>query len=467
MSRLLRAAIVSLLNASGITAGALQGTLVEDGSGNAVPRALVRAFAASNNAPVAEAQTDANGRFALGIPSMRGYVLRMSKRGYIGVEVAVSDALPNPLRVRMPKLATFEGQVRQADGAAVRGASVVGLWRPSGSSVSTRMVTASSDDSGRFRIADLPPGYYKFACAAHLTVSGALAFVLAYPDRTGDREISVGPGDQLTDTFTPAASTRFHLYGRNAAAGPGHFHLFNLGPPDVLALTSGSADGTFRFEGLPAGLYQLIEDSPGGESANGGVTIRLNGDMEGVVSAPSGLSVVPLTVDLPETCGPEATVVVERLLTLADYVPAVRTNVVRGKSANLTLAPGSYRVTARNKDGQCMSLADTGLRVGGDGTAPAIRAVLSRKTMVLGTVSKSAPHQSVGVVLMPLSGVEPLLLRVAATAEDGRFVFSDVLPGNYLAAARLFEDQQARWLTTDGSKFSISGTAMTIDVNQH
>jgi hypothetical protein len=467
MSKLLQAAIAGLLTASGMT-GALEGTLVEDGSGNAIRRALVRAFAASNNAPVAEAQTDANGRFSLGIPSMSGYVLRMSKQGYLGVEVAASEALPNPLRIRMPKLATFEGQVRRADGAAVRGASVAALWRPWGSSVSTRIVTASSDDSGRVRIADLPPGYYQFACAAHLIVSGTVAFVMVYPDRAGDQEIPVHPGDQLTDTFTAAASTGFHLYGRSvAAAGPGHFHLFRLGPPDVLALTSGSADGTYRFEGLPAGLYQLIEDSPGGGSANGGVTIRLNSDMEGVVSAPSRPSVVPLTVDLPEECGPEATVVVERLLALPGYVPAVRTNIVRGKSANLTLAPGSYRATARNKDGQCMSLADTGLRVGNEGAGPAIRAVLSRKTMVSGTVSKSAPHQPVGVVLMPLSGVEPLLLRVAATAEDGRFVFSDVLPGNYFAAARLFEDEQARWLNLDGSKFSISGAAMTIDVNQH
>ena len=78
-----------------------------------------------------------------------------------------------------------------------------------------------------------------------------------------------------------------------------------------------------------------------------------------------------------------------------------------------------------------MSLPDTGLRVGGDGHDPGIRLVLSRKTMVSGTVSKFSPHQVVG-----LATLDPVASQAGYDPRPGQRIFPNEPVKPYEAAGR-------------------------------
>jgi hypothetical protein len=106
--------------------------------------------------------TDAEGRFALGVPT--SYTLTIAKAGYAPAIVSGrATASDGELRVRLSRGAVITGRVTDELGFAVVNAGVrVRRLQPSSSEVAAGLVqfTTETDDAGAFRVGSLPPGRY-------------------------------------------------------------------------------------------------------------------------------------------------------------------------------------------------------------------------------------------------------------------------------------------------------------------
>jgi len=105
---------------------------------------------------IAEVETDAEGRFAVPVEIGRSYLVVVTSRGF-AVERIGSRYAGEHVGVRMHRGATILGRVKRATEDAPVADARIRIFPTDGRSARVR-VECTTDDAGRFRFDDLPPG---------------------------------------------------------------------------------------------------------------------------------------------------------------------------------------------------------------------------------------------------------------------------------------------------------------------
>lgn len=227
-------------------------------------------------------RTDSLGRFAIMSLPSGSYTLRVRQEGYAHVRGATvvlkeGEAVTG-LVLRAGKRGSVAGTVRDDKGGPIVGAGIVAFNRrmlgframlvPGGS--------ATTDDGGQFRVADLPPGDY-LICACKVdsprAAKGAMVFAPTfYPGSTSVANafsIDVAYSDDRSGmdiTVTPVRPSR--VSGKLTGGGPDlsttHNLTMLLQDDDAAAMALSEevprvflADGSFEFVGVTPGRYIL------------------------------------------------------------------------------------------------------------------------------------------------------------------------------------------------------------------
>jgi len=183
-------AVLSLAFGSGLaSAASITGMIVDDATGMAVAKSEVRVFGQMFARDLTvDATTKDDGTFQADDLRAGDYTVSAWSPGYVSTATTthVGDESA-PLHIRLVRLGAIERQLTGLQGWT---ASVLALtrsvdkktgietWKPV---LGNRTRSAAVDGEGRFRIPDLPPGFYS------LLVAYSHSGVLRYPDGKGFR----------------------------------------------------------------------------------------------------------------------------------------------------------------------------------------------------------------------------------------------------------------------------------------
>jgi hypothetical protein len=477
--------------------GAVEGVVVNSVTGTPVRKALVTLRQVDRYAGE-QARSDGAGRFHLLVPA-GSYVAWAEAQGYAQaapdytrtaprartVTVTAGGAVKD-LLLRIPPAAVLTGRVLDAEGRPVPRAALQ-LFRyryGAGRAKMESPYSATADDRGEYRIANITPGGYylsanhyvappEAAGRVHSTVVERGYGFMFHPgvERAAEAApIELAPGAELTQDLRLPRVRLFHI--RGLVAGP-------LGP-DAFAMAdtcAGSvpprhsvrirAGGLFDFWGMTPGLYCLSVSS---QSAQGffyasrqvtltdhdvqdveltlepGATLRGSATTEGVAQDKIARILVGLE---PEDGGetrfgePDA----GGGFTIAGLAPAVyRIGVAR-------MPAGVYLKAIRQGSADLTAVARLDMRAG---AAPLELVFASGVGGVTGTASGAgAGLEPIAITLAPvapLAGRADLIVTVDADNPAGCFRIQGVAPGAYrlfaweLADTALAESQEFRAL---------------------
>ena len=446
-----------------LTDDTLTGQVTEDNSGNPVPSAELRFHKPGLRELAADLETDRQGRFtAAGLPAGQ-YTIEVVKSNYAGTTFQLTVPAPR-LSVRLVHYGVIDGEVHNASGdpmpAIIRapGGRTIGSARltiltkdPATGRLNT-FREASLEEAGHYRIYDLPPGQY----AIGLWYSGQNegAGVQLYPDNTNPRLFSVAGGeeyDHIDFTVIPRPAAQISGRIEIPEGVKGQFQLA-LGLPDQpnlpLASVLSENDGTFHFDKIPPGTYDLFAAGPVGgygafdsildakvESFFGRTRIQSAGqNVEGV-----NLPVAPgktLRVIVHAQPGCPASVRLN-LTSLEPWAMMFRTNseATPGKELSIPkLAPGLFRIAAADLGKTCFQTNDTVADLRGDSTEPA-----AIELAVAGSLHGRTSAANAALVLTSLSPTDATQRRVAYSDATGQFSFESLPPGRYKIAGKVIE----------------------------
>jgi hypothetical protein len=279
-------------------AGMLEGTVTEYVSGQAVASAEVKALAASGSGIIAETQTDSNGSFRLQTLGSGDRRIEVYKSGYvlmvIGVRIGEMEKA-KPISVSLLRCGSISGSVSDQEGRSLSNAMVFAVPRfPDGALVRSSSLYSAGhhahvDAEGGYRLYDLPPGDYilvatygasRFAIGssgAAETPTQAGSGVALFPSNSGPQLFSISSGEEYRNIdFTISSSPLFHVGGRLEGAPPNAKIWLALASRDeptfAIAVSQGESDGTFHFDGIPSGSYDLLITGPiNGRNVQGGL----------------------------------------------------------------------------------------------------------------------------------------------------------------------------------------------------
>ena len=237
--------------------GRFEGFVVASGTGKPVPDARVQLGTATRPLPsfrygeqpaFATTETDAGGAFAVdGVPEGELHV-RIEHDAFAPRSLGPVDLSASPLRIELSTGGAISGTVVDASGALLAGRTVRLVSREGHG---TR--TARTGTDGAFAFERLPAGRWGLA----LLSSGpeATAFM-----RRG-REIDLGEAERQSVAF--GAEGRASLVGRISTtrmlpAETVAILILRPSSGEALSFTERVRDGGFRFDGLPAGEYDVL-----------------------------------------------------------------------------------------------------------------------------------------------------------------------------------------------------------------
>lgn len=458
--------------------------------------------------------SDPAGRFAIRSIEPGKYRLRAKRNGFVSLEYGARGTerpgilldLEQPRQfkdadLRLTPHGVIAGRVIDADGEPLASVQIQLLRQQyvNGKKVLTTTKNAYTNDLGEYRLAGLTPSKYYLYAENNDGLPPASAvseeFVPTYyPDAAssaGASPIEVTPGAQVraTDMMLRKAPTAV-VKGRvvvelpDTVGAPAVRFGLEIGHNNSRASSYRSlaakvnAAGAFEIRSLTAGTYTVwAEVSRKGQSYVGVTTVRVSGaNMDGVVVTVDGGVSMTGKIRLD---GETTTAWRPRSLKLRRG----------GASFDSTLLGWDFRVaddgTFRIEDLQrerygivlenlpegfyvkSIRLADADVAYSGvdltAGSAGPVEVLVSPKAgAVFGTV-RGAPNAT--VVLLPKEKERhgfPASYHQAASDENGRFVFKNVVPGDYLVYA--WEDVEAgAWLDPDFLKpLESKGTAVSV-----
>ena len=452
-----RASIFVVLAAVGPAAGSVfSGRVVEDHSGNPLPRTEIRIARPHSSEIVDELETDGQGRFQTPELPDAEYVLRFSKADYAAVEVTARAH--SQMFLRLTRFGAIAGKIADRQGRPVE-AQVVAL----SASDAIAGVADQNPAPGEYRIYDLPPGVYRVA----ILTSGrsgrfpGLYGLLLYPNNSAPREFTVAGGEDYTgaDFNLPGGpGFRLSVTADDAQARPVTFTLVSAEHPGrQLAQQMVSAGRPFTVDNVVPGNYELLATALN-PSAFGRTPIT-------VVAANIDEARVPLDqvrsatflLRAAESCGTEAIV---ELQAREAWIPnrPVSLPVSAGKPATAAaLAPARYSVTAKAPGGNCYAAVAPDLDLTHDSASRPVEVVLSPPGSIQGHLTGAARPAEYAVVLTARDGSGE---RLAFPDESGAFAFADLPPGEYSVLAA---GHDTRWRSGRPAALrEISGGAPTV-----
>lgn len=270
-SRLLTMCCWTLLSGS-MCASTIEGTVVDDQTGEVQPHAQVRILVLGTRTVVADLETDHRGRFRSADVVRGDYGLDVSQPNYISTSLQLR--VPGrSILVRLLRCGVITGQISDLHGLPLRGASVfaiaksereVPVWRSSDLSPGN---VSRTDERGQYRLFDLPLGQYLIAVSyAGLSAALGSGFVL-YPGNARPKLFVVSGGTEIGGVdFTLLPGVLFTVSGRVLSREPDSrfsLSLVESNYPELAVATAlTDTDGTFHIEGVPSGSYDLLASGP-------------------------------------------------------------------------------------------------------------------------------------------------------------------------------------------------------------
>jgi hypothetical protein len=199
-----------------------------------------------------------------------------ARSGYRDVEI---DGDVAGVEIEILARATLSGRVDPASVAEIKlGFSDDLAEKQFAEGIELRLLTATSDASGRFTLRDVPPGQFTIVAVSKQGLGGTLAVTVTSADQTG-----------LVVPLSPRASVAGRVVDANGK--PIANTYVDAWPEDVpmwsikrvpTRYTPVAADGTFKLVGLEAGTYDLALLSDHVSRGNVSVAVRARTEVTGV-----------------------------------------------------------------------------------------------------------------------------------------------------------------------------------------
>jgi Carboxypeptidase regulatory-like domain len=451
------------------------GAVVDDGTGSAAASVTVGLYPAGSAVMAAEFETDSSGRFGpVHLPD-GDYRLEALKTNYISVRKPVTvKAGALDTIVRMVRRGVVTGKVVDAKGQPVYGAVVMALpKRPVEGLLRILAAEAvtTTDAAGTYRLFGISSGEYAIA----MTYGGASTVFTnlgtiptpsrlgsgldIYPTASRPDFIAIGSGTEVRGIdFKLPDSALFTITGTVDAPGPLSRFVIALTRDDQeglqIATTTIDPGATFRFSGLPRGVYRLFASR---------VAVPANSVMQ-----PNG-TVTAVPAGAPRPPAPEPMFATARVELNSLSSDPVRLQAAPGLNARFSLAstlgcasavnfvvialpgwgsdnrrpgqltadaplqltglaPGRYIARATNPGAECYS-PDFPIDLTAGSPEEPIVVKIGRAGAVHGTVQGVAgPGGELTVMLTPADGSPA---DTATPNSRGEFTFDKVPPGQY------------------------------------
>lgn len=464
--------------------------VVEDTSGNPLPSAEAKLRKTGARELAADLDTGRDGVARASGLAPGDYTLTVVKPNFVSSQLRVRVPA-GPLTVRLVHYGVISGQVSDANGRPVPGrisapygrtiggARIIILTKSdAGALTNYREVTV--EEEGRYRIYDLPPGQYAVGLWYDGLADGS--GMTLYPDTVHPRWFTIGGGEEHNGVdFQIPSRPAVRVSGRVALPDPKARFALSLGLPEQpllpVAQTLTDSDGSFNFEKIPAGAYELFAASTdGGYGARSSglakdpqyARVRVSvgatdvGAIE-VATAPARSAVVKLAGEKPpEGCPQNVTVTTRFVDPWAVMQFGATTPVAYGKEAVIRdLPPGRVEFNVTGLTGNCYAASAPVVDLGGEPSGP-VTLELATGGSLRGTLRGAPMGARYTVVLLESDAPSTADARVAVPGADGRFQFDSLKPGRYRIAA-----STSRWVSDPSKMIEIQipgGSTTEIDL---
>ena len=340
----------------------------------------------------------------------------------------------------MVRLAAIEGNVLDSQGKPVRNALVY-TFPMEGATPGPPLREHSYvqvDAQGKYRVFGLRPGRYAIGVSYSDNRPGVGSGMLLFPNNASPQPFAASGGEEHHADFSIFSSVLYRLKGAAETSSTAVFGvtLVATGLRSVaLVQKQTGPGGTFEFEGVPSGSYDILVSGPtkgygfrsvvlDSNPTFGRLHIDVGADMENLrIPVSPAKSVTVILKERPEGC---PATVNAALSLIEDWGVQGSPNVSAsfGKEQSVDgLAPGPYRITAVNLPAGCSA------------TSAAID--LNAKAAV------ELPFQRTGSISGTLDSAEGEILLVAMDAasteanqmvqldSDAHFTIGGLRPGHY------------------------------------
>ena len=449
-----------------VSAHSIACTVVDDDSGVPVQSATARL--SSSKGAIAEARTDAFGRFLIGGLAQGGYRIEIAKANHIPAIVRLSaqmeslpseSSAPDPV-VRLIRYGVISGVVVPAQGGSVLAFKTSREGEPSGS----LQAAADLNSRGEFRLSSLPPGRYEIGL--RIVPGGGsrrIGFVM-YPSAAQATEFTITGGEEYAGIVIPVPVVEaVKVSGRVSTPGGGRRFPVRIAAADYPSVTLSTvqteASGGFEFDSVLPGTYDLFVSAPG---APGALFGRAGFQVSGFSIENIEVALVPGRTagfvlgttgsrNVARLCGLDAnlTVTAEEA-----WATAARksTHVTRERPAIIEgLAPGRYRITLQSASG-CDGTIIGALDLTDGSQLEPLVVTLVPPGHIQGMVVGEKPGARLAVVLVALESGEKWPVQVAFVDAGQEFSFDGLPTGRYSASASPATEQSGRWAPGPASR---------------
>ncbi len=460
------------LAAGPVCAESLQGRVVEDHTGRPIMAANVRVTKIGQSILAADRGTDTDGLFQTLNLSAGEYRIEVSKPNYLPatLRLRLPVTAPSGLRIRLVRLGVISGRVTDADGRPTRGSRIFVMVKPAlGLPLQAFGNSYAVDDTGRYRVYNLPPGEYAVAVSSASFNDFSRSGLYYYPRNGQPQFFTFSGGEEYRDiNFTILPGPLYHVSGKVVlpeGGGSAVVSLFLLDQPALPFATAwAERGGSFRLEDIPSGSYGLAASAPstgynsqgavlGRQAVYGRMHVEVTGEnVEGLTVATVKGRSVSFILQAAGSNGPPAGCPSSVQLTLAS-LEALGTadrrsvEVSFGKEVTLDdISPGRYRIVVANLGDACFSTSAAAVDLTEELATSAVAVEITPAGSIRGTL-RAGPLKPADFAIVLLASNALDATQVAYPDAESHFTFSGLRPGRYrIAAQRIADTPQARWI---------------------